>query len=124
MKKISFISLLSAIVLIIGAIVLNVLGFTYINGTHVVRQYGGFMQMTYYTSSMSNVSLAMIIAGGFLFLGGILLLMLAALTCGHKCQCKHEEKKPEAVKVTAAPEPEPEPQPECCEQETTEEQNQ
>ncbi len=82
MKKVSTASFIVAIILIVCSVVLNVLGFTYINGAHYVRHYGAFMQMTYtMTSSMANVCLGMIIAGGFLFIGGILLLMLSAMTC-------------------------------------------
>ena len=83
MKKISKASFVIAIVLIVFAIALNVLGFIYINGVRYVRHFnGGFMQMSYTTtSSMANTCLGMIIAGGFLFIGGILLFMLSAMTC-------------------------------------------
>ena len=83
MKKISKASFIIAIVLIVFAIALNVLGFIYINGVRYVRHFnGGFMQMSYTTtSSMANTCLGMIIAGGFLFIGGILLFMLSAMTC-------------------------------------------
>ena len=83
MKKISKASFIIAIVLIVFAIALNVLGFIYINGVRYVRHFNcGFMQMSYTTtSSMANTCLGMIIAGGFLFIGGILLFMLSAMTC-------------------------------------------
>ena len=55
MKKVSTISLVCAIVLIVAAIVLNVFGFTYINGMRVVRHVGyGYMQMSYYNTSSSS----------------------------------------------------------------------
>ena len=98
MKKVSTASLIIAIVLIVCAITLNILGFVWMNGYHVTRHYGnGFMQMTYsmnaMSSSLSYTCLGMIIAGGFLFVGGILLLVLSALTGfrpprPHHC-CKH-----------------------------------
>ena len=47
MKKVSTASFIVAIILIVCSVVLNVLGFTYINGAHYVRHYGAFMQMTY-----------------------------------------------------------------------------
>ena len=119
MKKISIISLICGIVLILAAIVLNAIGFSYINGMHVVRHMGyGFMEMSYYTNtSMTGTCLAMIIAGGFLFNGGILLLMLSAITkCrDHKC-CKKEEVEKEApVQIEQC---------HCIEQDNPEEQNQ
>ena len=82
MKKVSTISLVCAIVLIVAAIVLNVIGFSCINGVHYARHMGyGYMQMAFYSnSSMTATCLAMIIAGGFLFIGGILLLMLSVNT--------------------------------------------
>ena len=88
MKKISIISLVCAVVFIIGAIVLNVFGFSYINGVRVVRHAGyGYMQMAYYgTSSMTATCLGMIIAGGFLFLAGIMLLEFSVKT---RCRCHH-----------------------------------
>ena len=118
MKKVSTASLICAIVLIIGAIVLNVIGFSYINGVRYVGHMGyGFMRMSYYTdSSMTATCLAMIIVGGFLFIGGVLLLMLAAATrCrDHKC-CRHKAEQ------EAAPVAEP---CSCSLPENTEEQNQ
>lgn len=110
MKKVSTASFIVAIILIVCSVVLNVLGFTYINGAHYVRHYGAFMQMTYtMTSSMANVCLGMIIAGGFLFIGGILLFMLSALTCcrpqkDHSCS-RHEIKEVKEEKAPAAIEP-------------------
>ena len=123
MKKVSKASFISAIVLIVAAIVLNVIGFTYINGVRVVRQTGyGFMHMAYYTdSSMTSTCLGMIIAGGFLFIGGILLFMLSAMTrCpGRKCCHDHKdeaEEKPAEVQ--------PAEECKCCEETPSEEQNQ
>lgn len=82
MKKVSTISLVCAIVLILVAIVLNVFGFSCINGTRIVRHVGyGYMQMSYYNdSSMTATCLGMIIAGGFLFVSGIMLLELSIRT--------------------------------------------
>ena len=112
MKKISTACFIIAIVLIVCAITLNVLGFTYINGVRYVRHYsGGFMQMSYTTtSSMANTCLGMIIAGGFLFIGGILLFMLSAINCHRPptapfcCKDKQKEEVKEEAKV-AEPEP-------------------
>ena len=134
MKKVSTASLIIAIVLIVCAITLNILGFVWMNGYHVTRHYGnGFMQMTYTmnsaSTSLSYTCLGMIIAGGFLFLGGILLLFISALTCHRPpkpcfcckhhdeveeeapqgdCGCAHEapeaQAEPEAAATSAAPE--------------------
>ena len=118
MKKVSTISLICAVVLIIGAIVLNVIGFSCINGVHCVRHAGyGFMQMSYYTStSMTSVCLAMIIAGGFLFVGGILLLMLSVMTCCKEQKCCRHKSEPETAPVAEPCS--------CSLPENTEEQNQ
>ncbi len=134
MKKISLTSFITAIVLIVCAIVLNVYGFYYINGVRVLRQTGyGFMHMTYYTdTSMTNTCFGMIIAGGFLFIGGILLLMLATLTRCRGKKCCHEHKAevallPEAEVKAEEPKAEPEVTKEetcsCNEQANVEEQN-
>ncbi len=118
MRKVSIASFVMAIIFMVCAIVLNVLGFVYINGTQVVRHTtNGFMQMSYYTStSLTNVSFAMIIAGGFLFIGAILMFMLSAMT---RCKCHHHEghccrkedpkAEPVTAEVVAEPEPETEP---------------
>ena len=110
MKKVSKASFICAIILIVCAIALNVIGFTYLNGVRVYRHVGyGFMQMTYSaSSSMTNTCFAMIIAGGFLFVGGILLMMLSAMTRCPGKRCCHEHKQPEqpAVEVKAE-EPKP-----------------
>ena len=94
MKKVSKASFICAIILIVCAIVLNVLGFSYLNGVRVYRQMGyGYMQMTYRTSSsMTNTCFAMIVAGGFLFIGGILLFMLSAMTRCPGKKCCHDHK--------------------------------
>ena len=112
MKKISTACFIIAIVLIVCAITLNVLGFTYINGVRYVRHYsGGFMQMSYTTtSSMANTCLGMIIAGGFLFIGGILLFMLSAMTCHRPPKapfCCKDKQKEEVKEEAKAAEPEP-----------------
>ena len=133
MKKVSKASFISAIVLIVAAIVLNVIGFTYINGVRVVRQTGyGFMHMAYYTdSSMTNTCFAMIIAGGFLFVGGILLFMLSVMTRCPGKKCCHDHKGEAEVKQVEAPKADEKPaeaQPaeecKCCEETPSEEQNQ
>ena len=112
MKKISNASLVIGIVLVVLAVVLNVLGFLDINGIRYVQYYGNRLySMTYSVDTSSQmICLAMIIAGGFLFIGGILLLMLSALTC--PCRCKHHEHK-EEEKAEA-------PAPCCCQKETAE----
>lgn len=81
MKKISRTSFIAAIVLIVLSIALSVLGFICIDGIKVVHHsnYNGYMRMAYYTTSDSNIGLGMVISGGFLFVGGIILLSLSAL---------------------------------------------
>ena len=112
MKKVSNASFVIGIVLIVLAIVLNVLGFLDINGIRYVQYYGNRLySMTYSVDTSSQmICLAMIIAGGFLFVGGILLLMLSALTC--PCRCKHHEHKEEEKAETQAPC--------CCQKEAAE----
>ena len=112
MKKISNASLVIGIVLVVLAVVLNVLGFLDINGIRYVQYYGNRLySMTYSVDTSGQmVCIAMIIAGGFLFIGGILLLMLSALTC--PCRCKHHEHKDEE-KADA-------PAPCCCKKEAAE----
>ena len=107
MKKISKTSLIIGIVLIVLAVVLNVLGFLDINGMRCVRCCGNpFFSMTYTTSSsVQMICMAMIITGGFLFIGGILLLMLSAITC--PCRCRHHDHKPEEVQKAEGKAP-------CC----------
>ena len=111
MIKVSTASFIIGIIFIVCAIVLGLMGFRNINGVMCVRHMGGFMSMSYTTTtSMANMCMAMIIAGGFLFVGGILLLMLSALTC--PCRCKHHEHKDE--------EKAEEPAPCCCKKEAAE----
>lgn len=111
-----------AVILIVCAIVFNVIGFVDMCGTHVYRHYGsGFMQVTYTMTSSAAyfVSLGMIITGGFMFLGGIMLFMLSALTShrhpkGPGC-CGHHHRPPmpgEYEDVHAEPEQAPEAAPE------------
>lgn len=122
MKKASTASFVMAVILIVCAIVFNVIGFVDMCGTHVYRHYGsGFMQVTYTMTSSAAyfVSLGMIITGGFMFLGGIMLFMLSALTShrhpkGHGC-CGHHHRPPmpgEFEDVHAEPEQAPEAAPE------------
>ena len=115
MKKVSNASFVIGIVLIVLDVVLNVLGFLDINGIRYVQYYGNRLHsMTYMVDTSSQlVCLAMILSGGFLFIGGILLLMLSALTC--PCRCKHHEHKEED-----APQKAEAPAPCCCRKETTE----
>ena len=123
MKNVSKASFIIGIILIVCALVLGVLGFRNINGVMYVRHMGGFMSMSYTTtSSMTGMCLAMIVSGGFLFLGGLMLFLLAAITC--PCRCKsHEEKKCEKQKEVPAPQPKAEPAAEipcqCQTEETT-----
>jgi hypothetical protein len=107
MKKVSKASFICAIILIVCAIVLNVIGFSYLNGVRVYRHVGyGFMQMTYSaSSSMTNTCFAMIMAGGFLFIGGILLLMLSAMTRCPGKKCCHEHKVEQPAEEVKAEEP-------------------
>ena len=107
MKKISNASFVIGIVFIVLGIVLNVLGFLDINGVRYVQYYGNrFYSMTYTTSTSQQMfCMALIIAGGFLFLGGIMLFILSAVTC--PCRCKgHKEKESckEQPKCEEAPE--------------------
>ena len=114
MKKISKVSFILSIVLAAGAVALNIIGFCYINGVRIVR-YGayGYMQMyNYSTTSMANTCLGMIIAGGFMFIGAILLFMLSVMT---KCRKDHCCKaKPEHCEAQSAPEPEKAPEQEAA----------
>ena len=109
MKKVSNASFVIGIVLIVLAVVLNVLGFLDINGIRYVQYYGNRLYSMTYTVDTSSqmICLALIIAGGFMFVGGILLLMLSALTC--PCRCKHHEHKCEEI-----PQKTEEPSPCCC----------
>lgn len=97
MKKVSNASFVIGIVLVVLAVIINVLGFLNINGVRYIQYYGNRLYSMTYTASTSNqmVCLALIIAGGFMFVGGILLLMLSALTC--PCRCKGHGHKPEEV---------------------------
>ena len=125
MKKVSKASFICAIILIVCAIALNVIGFSYLNGVRVYRHVGyGFMQMTYSaSSSMTNTCFAMIIAGGFLFVGGILLMMLSAMTRCPGKKCCHD-KKPEVQEQKAEEKPQPEIECKCSEEKPVEEQGQ
>ena len=109
MKNVSKASFIIGIILIVCALVLGVLGFRNINGVMYVRHMGGFMSMSYTsTSSMTGMCLAMIVSGGFLFLGGLMLFILAAITC--PCRGKaREEKKVEKKEEVPAPQPKAEP---------------
>lgn len=109
MKKVSNASFVIGIVFIVLGIVLNVLGFLDINGVRYVQYYGNrFYSMTYTTSTSQQMfCMALIIAGGFLFLGGIMLFILSAVTCPCRCKghhekdsCKEQPKSEEAHKVT------------------------
>lgn len=127
MKKVSKASFICAIILIVCAIVLNVYGFSYLNGVRVYRQMGyGFMQMTYQTnSSMTNTCFAMIVVGGFLFIGGILLFMLSAITRCPGKKCCHDHKQETAVQpVEEANAEEPKAEPAAIEDCTCKEQAQ
>ena len=97
MKKVSNASFVIGIVLIVLAVVLNVFGFLTINGVRYIQYYGNRLYSMTYTTSTSGqmICIAMILAGGFLFVGGILLLGLSALTC--PCRCKGHGHKPEDV---------------------------
>ncbi len=107
MKKVSNASFVIGIVLVVLAVIINVLGFLNINGVRYIQYYGNRLYSMTYTTSTSNqmVCLALIIAGGFMFVGGILLLMLSALTC--PCRCKHHEHKCEEAPQKAE-------EPSCC----------
>ena len=107
MKKVSNASFVIGIVLVVLAVIINVLGFLNINGVRYIQYYGNRLYSMTYTASTSNqmVCLALIIAGGFMFVGGILLLMLSALTC--PCRCKHHEHKCEEAPQKAE-------EPSCC----------
>lgn len=118
MKKISLISLICAIILLIGSITLIALGFTYIDGTQIIRSVGAYMRISYYSTSLNSMSLAMIITGGFLLVSSVLLFMLSALTCCKKkpCKCAPEPHPAPATfgpgpQPTSGPAPAPEPQP-------------
>ena len=134
MKKVSTASFVMAVILIVCAIVFNILGFVDMCGTHVARHYSnGFMPVTYTMTSSAAyyVSLGMIITGGFMFLGGILLFMLSAIT-GHRppkghgcCGPHHRPPMPEEEFKAEQEQPvEPQQAPEAAPEATPEEQPQ
>lgn len=93
MKKVSVTNLVIAIILIVCSVALFIFGFSEISSGRVVRHMSnGFMRVSYVTSAPSdNLSLTFVVLGGFLLNGGILLLILSAITamhphhlCGHK----------------------------------------
>ena len=114
MKKVSLASLIVAIVLILCSIVTTFMGFSYMNGARIVRHTAsyGFVRASYYTTEpLGNCGLGMIIVGGFLFLGGLLCLILSANTFvpSEKKEKKEEKKSEPAEKEVEAPKAQ-----ECC----------
>ena len=103
MKKVSIASLIIAIVLMLCSIAVTFIGFVYMNGARVVKHvstYGNMRTSYYTTQSLGNYSIGMIIVGGFLFLGGVLFLILAANTFvpAEPKKCCHKEEKAKEVK--------------------------
>jgi len=84
MKKISIASFIVALVFIVASIALFVLGFLFVNTPQVYSNVGhgySFMKFSYTFSLAGAINGFMfLLLGGFLFIGGILLLVLAAIT--------------------------------------------
>ena len=91
MKKTSTASFIVAIVLLVASIALFVLAALSINATQVYSRVGNgysYMRVSYNFSLSGTVNaLLMVLLGGFLFLGGILLFILAAVTRPAKASC-------------------------------------
>ena len=105
MKKVSIASLIAAVVLILCSIAITFMGFSYMNGARIVRHTTsyGYLRASYYTTEpLGNYGIGMIIVGGFLFLGGLLCLLLSANTFtpseAKKARKEVEDKKPEPEK--------------------------
>ncbi len=91
MKKTSTASFIVAIVLVVASIALFVLGALSVNATQVYSKIGNgysYMRISY-NFSLARVAngFMMILLGGFSFLGGILLFILAAVTRPAKANC-------------------------------------
>ena len=125
MKKVSLVSLIIAIVLMLCSIAVTFIGFAYMNGARVVRHvstYGNMRTSYYTTESLGNFSIGMIIVGGFLFLGGVLFLILAANTFvpAEPKRCCHKKEKAGEVKQAKSSEEVPEAEQCACEKECEE----
>ncbi len=91
MKKTSTASFIIAIILVIASIALFVLGFLSVNTTQVYSKVGNgysFMKVSY-SLSLNNIvhGLLFVLLGTSLFIGGILMFILAAVTCPHASNC-------------------------------------
>ena len=94
MKKTSTASFIVAIVLVVASIALFVLGALNVNATQVYSRIGNgysYMRVSY-NFSLARIAngFMMILLGGFTFLGGILLFILAAVTRPAKPNCAVE----------------------------------
>lgn len=94
MKKTSTASFIVAIVLVVASIALFVLGALNVNATQVYSRVGNgysFMRVSY-NFSIGRIAngFMMILFGGFTFLGGIMLFILAAVTRPAKANCAVE----------------------------------
>lgn len=94
MKKTSTASFIVAIVLVVASIALFILGALNVNATQVYSRIGNgysYMRVSY-NFSLARIAngFMMILLGGFTFLGGILLFILAAVTRPAKPNCAVE----------------------------------
>ena len=91
MKKTSIASFIIAIILVVASIALFVLGFLSVNTTQVYSKVGNgysFMKVSY-SLSLNNIikGLFFVLLGGVIFIGGILMFVLAAVTRLHTTNC-------------------------------------
>ncbi len=94
MKKTSTASFIVAIVLVVASIALFVLGALNINATQIYSRIGNgysYMRVSY-NFSLARIAngFMMVLLGGFTFLGGIMLFILAAVTRPAKANCTVE----------------------------------
>lgn len=104
MRKVSIASLVAGIVLIVLAVAACCYGFCNIDGFRTSYVNAWRIRTTVYRSS--NLGMGLVVAGSSLFVSGILLLVLSAIT-GLKPETV--EAKPEPVEVKSE-----DPKPCCC----------
>ena len=109
MKKTSTASFIVAIVLVVASIALFVLGALSINAPQVYSKVGSgysYMRVSYnFSLSRALNGFTMVLIGGFLFLGGLLMFILAAVTRPAKPCCNAAASAPAQAqpKVIEAP---------------------
>lgn len=115
MKKTSTASFIIAIILLVASIALFVLGFLSVNTTQVYSKVGNgysFMKVSY-SLSLNNIvhGLFFVLLGTSLFIGGILMFILAAVTRPHASNCvKNSGKDKNVVWDVAVAQAQPQPQ--------------